>query len=205
MPQQQPQNRASHLPLVALACTVVLAAVLPIAAATAGPAGSGPDGETPVQVTKFSDSAAGGDERPGTGTGSAGGMRGGPAAHSAEGARLVSSCGDELTAAGGLRAQTCVLTDAEETWARTYHRNGTGSPLRGALTLTRPDGTSLRAECALPAGGGPGMCETPRERSREAGGQRTAGGTERYSATAEIGTPDGARLLLRSGSNSQAE
>jgi hypothetical protein len=199
MPLQQPQNRASHLPLVALACTVVLAAALPIAAATAGGGWSRAAGGEPPQITRFTESGAEGGERSGSETGAAGGTRGGPAGD-VPGARSASYCGAGLAAVrGGLHAQPCVLSDGEDAWARAYYRNGTGSQLRGALTLTRPDGTSLRADCALPSRSGEGMCETPRERVREA-----PGGARRYSATVDIGTPDGERLLLRSVSNSQA-
>lgn len=200
---QQPQNRASHLPLAGLACTVVLAAALPIAAATAGSGGSLAAGGEPPQITKFTESGAEGGERSGSETGAAGGTRGGPAGDAPVGALSASYCGAELAAADGLRAQPCVLSDGEDAWARAYYRNGTASPLPGALTLTRPDGTSLRIDCALPSRGGEGMCETPRERVRAADG-RAPGGVRRYSATVEIGTPDGERLLLRSVSNSQA-
>ena len=211
MLQQQPQNRASHLPLIALVCTVVLAVALPIAAATAGPAGPTAVGEAAVPSTESTSTesargpAATGGER-GAGAGDADGRSSGSGrgTHAAGAAGLVSSCGSELTSPEGLTAQTCVLSEEYETWARAYYRNETNSPLRGALTLTRPDGSSLRAECEVAAAGDPGMCETPREKSRQRSAQKADGEARRYSATTEVGSLDGERLLLRSGSNSPA-
>lgn len=211
MLQQQPQNRASHLPLIALVCTVVLAAALPIAAATAGPAGSTAVGEAAVPSTESTSaqSARGpvaprGERGSGGSTDVAEGRRSGRGTHAADGAGLVSSCGPELTSPEGLTAQACVLSEEHETWARAYYRNETNSPLRGALTLTRPDGSSLRADCEVAAAGDPGMCETPREKSRQGALPEADGEGLRYSAMTEVGSLDGERLLLRSGSNSPA-
>ena len=209
MLQQQPQNRASHLPLITLVCTVVLAAALPIAAATAGPAGSTAVGEAAVPSTESaSTQSARGPAAPrgerGSGTGVADGRKSGRGTHAADGAALVSSCGPELTSPEGLTAQTCVLSEEHETWARAYYRNETNSPLRGALTLTRPDGSSLRADCEVAAAGDPGMCETPREKSRQRSMPKADGEGRRYAAMTEVGSLDGERLLLRSGSNSRA-
>ena len=103
------------------------------------------------------------------------------------------SCGPELSTPEGLSAQTCVMSEDGRKWARTYYRNATGSPLRAALTLTRPDGSALSADCAMSAGGRSDVCETPRERIR-------AGGRP-YAAIAEAGSADGDRMFLRSASN----
>ncbi len=198
MLEQQPQRGASHFPLIALACTVVLAAVLPIAAATAGPAGSSEEGKG-LAPSASSAPSRGAAERPGAGAFEASDAIGGRSGRSTgvpEGAS-VASCGDELTSPAGLTAQTCVMSQRDETWARTYYRNATRSPLRAALTLTRPDGGSVRADCALPASGRRGTCETPHEENR-------GGGERPYAATAEVGSADGARMLLRSESNSSA-
>ncbi|HEV7627176.1 MAG TPA: hypothetical protein VGO89_11825 [Streptomyces sp.] len=203
MLQQQPQSRASRLPLIALACTVVLAVALPLAAATAGPAGSSAEGKARVASASSAPSAPSG-----------GGAEGDLGSDTAQGASRrsvgdtgvsadagpVAACGGELTSPEGLTAQTCVMSQRRERWARTYYRNATNSPLRAALTLARPDGSSLRADCAVPAGEGrPGMCETPREKGR------AGGAAPRYAATTEFGSPDGERLLLRSGSNSPTQ
>lgn len=198
MPQQQPRRRppASYVPLTALACTAVLAVVLPVAGAAAGPAPSpSPPPQPHSQRSPHPAAAASPSPSPAaspsreTGRGATG--AGGPS----------SSCGPEVASGdghSGLSAQTCLLSQDGRTWARTYYRNATGEPLSAALTLTRPDGGSLRAGCAMSASGGPdgsGVCETPREKSRTGPGG--------YAATVEAGTPDGERLLLRSGVNSR--
>jgi hypothetical protein len=190
MPQQQPRcpTPASRFSLITLACTVVLAVALPLAAATAGPARSPDAGAVRALATPSPSPGVHGDGR-------------GRAVRSGDSAGVQppdgdasASCGPELTSPEGLSAQTCVLAEGGRTWARTYYRNATGSPLSAALTLMRPDGSSLRADCEMSASGAPGVCETPLERSRKGG--------RPYAATAEAGSPDGERLLLRSGSNS---
>ncbi|WP_314176154.1 hypothetical protein [Streptomyces winkii] len=187
---------APHFSLIALACTVVLAVALPLTAATAGPAPARGEGEGRVGAPVLAaPSPSGRPARPGAGEGHAG-RPGEPTADQGASGGPSASCGPELTAAEGLSAQTCVVSEGGRTWARTHYRNATGSPLSAALTLVRPDGSSLRAECAMPASGGPGVCETPQEKSR-------AGGRP-YAATAEAGSSDGERLLLRSFSNSLA-
>ncbi|MFH9420172.1 hypothetical protein [Streptomyces sp. NPDC017529] len=93
-----------------------------------------------------------------------------------------------------MEAQTCVLSEGGRTWGRTYYRNTSGEPLYAVLTLMRPDGRTVQAHCAVPAGDEPGTCETPR--------QATAGGRQApYTAVAEVADARGERLLLRSGSN----
>ncbi|OEV30304.1 hypothetical protein AN219_11675 [Streptomyces nanshensis] len=184
--------------MITLACTVVLAVALPVAAATAGAAPPADGGGVPERVTPSSQlsdapsghssarsSAASSSSAPGS---SSPGRRG-----AAAGGGASASCGPELTSPEGLSGQTCVLSEGGSTWARTYYRNGAGSPLSAALTLMRPDGSSLRADCAMTADRGTSVCETPREKTRTGG--------RAYAATGEAGSADGERLLLRSGSN----
>ncbi|MFG2453642.1 hypothetical protein ACGFSG_30215 [Streptomyces sp. NPDC048512] len=112
------------------------------------------------------------------------------------GLATAARCGPELSSPDGVEAQTCVLTQGEETWARTYYRNATGEELSSLLSLMGPGGRTVQINCAVDAEDDPGACETPRE--------RTAGGAGAYTAIAEFAKgsgPDGP-LLLRSGSNS---
>ncbi|WP_200305349.1 hypothetical protein [Streptomyces adelaidensis] len=112
------------------------------------------------------------------------------------GLATAAACGPEVTSPDGIEAQTCVLTQGEETWARTYYRNGTGRELSSVLSMMAPGGHTVRMHCAVGAEDEPGACETPRERTR--------GGTGAYTAVAEFAAPDGGGpLLLRSGSNSR--
>ncbi|MFF2849918.1 hypothetical protein ACFVT5_26815 [Streptomyces sp. NPDC058001] len=119
-------------------------------------------------------------------------------------------CGPELASPDGLEAQTCVLTQGGETWARTYYRNATGAAVSSLLTLMAPGGLTVQTHCTVGTSDDPGACETPRGRTR--------GSAEAYTAIAEFAAPtgsvDGAHgavssaesgpLLLRSGSNSAA-
>ncbi|GGZ84539.1 hypothetical protein [Streptomyces bluensis] len=107
----------------------------------------------------------------------------------------VTRCGPDLSSPGGIKAQTCVLTRDEETWARTYYRNATGEELSSSLSLMAPDGRSVWMRCIVGAQDEPGVCETPRERTR--------GDLGAYTAVAEFaGSAGRGPLLLRSGSNS---
>jgi hypothetical protein len=115
------------------------------------------------------------------------------------GSRPASSCGPEIASPEGVEAQTCVLTQGEDTWARTYYRNATNGQLPTVLTLMRPDGRTVQVHCTLPAADEPGICETPRHSDSGAGGKVEKGS---YSAVAEVASADGERRLLRSGSNS---
>ncbi|MFD7391700.1 hypothetical protein ACFV46_24870 [Streptomyces sp. NPDC059852] len=104
-------------------------------------------------------------------------------------------CGPELTSPEGVEAQTCVLTQGEEAWARTYYRNATGGALDSVLSLMGPEGRTIRMRCAVGAGDDPGTCETPR--------QRTRAGADGYTAVTEFAERAGRQaLLLRSASNS---
>ncbi|WP_442811230.1 hypothetical protein [Streptomyces sp. NBC_00481] len=111
------------------------------------------------------------------------------------GLATAARCGPELTSPDGIEAQTCVLTQGERTWARTYYRNATGRELSSVLSMMAPGGHTVRMHCAVSAHDEPGACETPRERTR--------GATGAYTAVAEFAAPGGdGPLLLRSGSNS---
>ncbi|MFE5595033.1 hypothetical protein [Streptomyces sp. NPDC056549] len=108
----------------------------------------------------------------------------------------VTHCGPELASPEGAEAQTCVLGEGPDVWARTYYRNATGRRLDTYLTLMGPAGRTVQVDCPVPAQDEPGTCETPRERAR---GVVTA-----YTAVAEFaGSGEGGStpLLLRAGSN----
>ncbi|MFD5340137.1 hypothetical protein [Streptomyces hawaiiensis] len=106
-------------------------------------------------------------------------------------------CGPELSSPDGIEAQTCVVTQGAQTWARTYYRNATGEALDAVLSLMGPDDRSVRMTCAVGAEDEPGACETPREPTR--------GNPSAYTAVAEFAERGGfGPLLLRSGSNSPA-
>ncbi|MFJ8645201.1 hypothetical protein ACIRNI_03670 [Streptomyces sp. NPDC093546] len=156
-----------NLRTIGIGAVVVFAASLPLAA-SAGPAGSpgpGPD---------FSHSSA----------------HGGAAVRGA-----TARCGPELVSPDGVEAQTCVLAEGRETWARTYYRNATGGELAAVLALMGPGGRTLQTHCAVPADDEPGACETPRAPRRGMPGE--------YAAVAEFaasGDAETSPLLLRSGS-----
>ncbi|GHG24889.1 hypothetical protein GCM10018791_45710 [Streptomyces zaomyceticus] len=105
-------------------------------------------------------------------------------------------CGPELASPEGVEAQTCVLAEGPDTWARTYYRNATGQDLDAFLTLLAPGGRTVQVRCPVTAQDEPGTCETPRERGR--------GTAAAYTAVAEFagtGEGDNTPLLLRAGSN----
>ncbi|GAA2611450.1 hypothetical protein [Streptomyces axinellae] len=221
----QPQQRASRLRVVALASTVALAVALPLAAAVAGEdarlasraseaaraglsgaeRGSGPAGEAGrgPSDARGEDASGRDDGKPPAGADvpeladRSGGRGARPAA---------SSCGPETASPEGVEAQTCVLAEDGDTWARTYYRNATNSQLPAVLTLMRPDGRNLQVHCTLPAADEPGICETPRHSGGRAGGSADdEAGEGLYSAVAEVASADGERRLLRSGSNSPGQ
>ncbi|MFI7349091.1 hypothetical protein ACIBSR_22845 [Streptomyces sp. NPDC049936] len=178
--------------LYGLAGVVVCAVVLPFAVASAGPSpGPGPD--TPAAVRLLSQ---GGDSKASDGAGGVSAPSGAASPRSPlpPGPATAVRCGPELTSPEGVEAQTCVLAQGPETWARTYYRNATGDRLEAVLSLMGPDGRSLRMRCAVSAEDAPGTCETPRERAR--------GGLAGYTAVAEFASRAGyGPLLLRTGSN----
>ncbi|MEU4209919.1 hypothetical protein AB0F13_07945 [Streptomyces sp. NPDC026206] len=213
-------RRAANSRMIALAGAVAVAVVLPLAAATAGPA-SLSGREKPRQKVNPAKERAKGQEliRPAgfRGPGAAGAPlrpdddRSGPAgllglggsrdSYGPYGAgtddpdRGSARCGPELASPEGVEAQTCVLERAGDTWARTYYRNATGTPLAGVLTLMAPAGRTVQVHCRLAATDDPDLCETPHE--------PTLRGHGSYAAVAEIASTEG-KLMLRSGSNSPA-
>ncbi|MET8632009.1 hypothetical protein ABZX69_01655 [Streptomyces sp. NPDC004074] len=109
------------------------------------------------------------------------------------GLTTAAHCGPQLSSVDGIEAQTCVMTQGREAWARTYYRNATGQELRSVLSFMGPNGRSVQIHCVVAAGDDPESCETPR---RPLAGEAIA-----YSAVAEFAADDGeGPLLLRSGS-----
>ncbi|MFJ9244250.1 hypothetical protein [Streptomyces sp. NPDC101776] len=113
------------------------------------------------------------------------------------GLATAARCGPELSSPDGIEAQTCVMTQGEDTWARTYYRNATGDGLDAVLSLMGPADRTVQMHCLVEAEDEPVLCETPRE--------RTQGEPGAYTAVAEFAGRGGSGpLLLRSGSNSSA-
>ncbi|MFJ7151212.1 hypothetical protein ACIQVT_23895 [Streptomyces sp. NPDC100445] len=110
------------------------------------------------------------------------------------GLATAARCGPGLTSPDGIEAQTCVLTQGADTWARTYYRNATGDSLDSVLSLMGPGGRTVQTHCVTGADDEPATCETPREHSR--------GGPDGYTAVTEFAAHGDGALLLRSGSNS---
>lgn len=203
-----------NLRLLALAGVVAVTVALPLAVASAGPVGDADPADVRASG-RSQDSGhsqhsedAGLSDGAGHSAGSADsadsedGNDKGPAADPARsplllglGLATAARCGPELSSPDGIEAQTCVLTQGEETWARTYYRNATGDELSSVLSLMEPGGRTVLMRCAVGAEDDPGACETPRG--------RTTGDVGAYAAVAEFakGGEDGP-LLLRSGSNS---
>ncbi|MFH9061086.1 hypothetical protein ACH4GM_07715 [Streptomyces coeruleorubidus] len=114
------------------------------------------------------------------------------------GLSTAARCGPEFSSPDGIEAQTCVVTQAADIWARTYYRNATGEALDAVMSLMGPGGRTVRITCAVGAEDEPGTCETPREPAR--------GDLAAYTAVAEFARRAGqGPLLLRSGSNSPAQ
>ncbi|MFF0012910.1 hypothetical protein [Streptomyces sp. NPDC005374] len=175
--------------LLALSGVVVCAVALPLAVASAGQVGD--EGRAVVRdlVRPSVRPSAREDEKapPAAATGS-------PLLLGL-GLATAARCGPELNSPDGLEAQTCVLTQGDETWARTYYRNATGAALDAVLSLMGPGARSVQMHCGVGAGDEPDSCETPRQRTRGTPGD--------YTAVAEFAArSDGGPLLLRSGSNS---
>ncbi|MGW1072336.1 hypothetical protein [Streptomyces sp. NPDC002537] len=204
--------------MVALASVAALAVVLPLAAATAGPAtrteksprgtgratgalgggtrGAGARTSVPLaeagNASGDTSSAEPSATLDGLGTSGSGRVGG-------SGVRDSARCGPELAAPEGVEAQTCVLRQGADTWARTYFRNATGGPLAAVLTLMDPDGRTVEVHCRMGPSDDPDGCETPHGRTG-----RDQRALDAYSAVAEIASADG-KLLLRSGSNSPGD
>ncbi|MEU0720123.1 hypothetical protein ABZ498_23445 [Streptomyces lavendulocolor] len=180
---------------------VVLAAALLSPAASAGPAGTpaapagpagagGAPGEAPGKAPTEAPGKVPGkasEEAPAEAPALLAGIDAPPAAGTA-------TCGPEVASPDGVEAQTCVLTEGRDTWARTYYRNATGEELGAVLTLMAPGGRTVQAHCEVRAEDEPGVCETPAEPSR--------GTSAEYTAVAEFAESGESPLLLRSGSNS---
>ncbi|MFB6848363.1 hypothetical protein ACFCXS_26430 [Streptomyces sp. NPDC056373] len=151
------------------------------------PSGSGADSRAPGSAAVGTSPRADG-KAPGASAGS----HGLPVL--GQGLSTAVRCGPELSSPDGVEAQTCVVTQGVETWARTYYRNTTGEALDAALSLMGPGDRTVRMTCALAAEDEPGTCETPREPAR--------GNPAAYTAVAEFAERGGqGPLLLRSGSN----
>ncbi|GGN66737.1 hypothetical protein GCM10011579_038430 [Streptomyces albiflavescens] len=167
---------------MALAGVVAFIVALPLTVASAGPVGDAAPGDVR--------GSARADDRP----------QAPEPTHSplllGLGLATAARCGPELSSPDGIEAQTCVLTEGEDTWARTYYRNASGDELSSVLSLMGPGGRTVQMNCAVGAEDDPGVCETPRE--------RTTGDVGGYTAVAEFakGTAAHGPLLLRSGSNS---
>ncbi|MFE0727655.1 hypothetical protein ACFW2X_05255 [Streptomyces antibioticus] len=201
-----------NLRLVALCGVVACVLALPLAMATAGSKGAVGDEGRAVAGAAGADSGEAEGVADGTGAGGAAG-RTDPKAPRVDpalspdpspsasplllglGLATAARCGPELTSPDGVEAQTCVLTQGADTWARAYYRNATGRALNAVLSLMGPEGRTVQTRCAVGAEDEPGACETPRERTR--------GALDGYSAVTEFAEALGeGPLLLRSGSNS---
>ncbi|MFI8910740.1 hypothetical protein ACIGW4_03860 [Streptomyces sp. NPDC053513] len=185
-----------NLRVVGLGTAVTVAVLLPLVA-TARPTGD------PVRPAGAS---AEGDAKPGDLLRELGlGPRTPASAPSASGSAIpaapaaperVTHCGPELASPEGAEAQTCVLGEEGEIWARTYYRNATARQFDAFLTLMGPGGRTVQVSCPVPAQDEPGTCETPRERAH--------GAVTAYTAVAELagaGEGEATPLLLRAGSN----
>ncbi|MBO1336710.1 hypothetical protein J3486_36410 [Streptomyces sp. VRA16 Mangrove soil] len=195
--------------MIGLVAVVVLTAALPLAGASAGPVGDG-HGRPVVEQAEPGEHARAGaadkvDDAPDApatpdapDTAGRAGQRQpeGPALLKSLGLGLATAahCGPQLASPDGVEAQTCVLTQGEDTWARTYYRNATGAELGAVLTLMAPGGRTVQINCPVGAQDEPGLCETPREPTR--------GGPSQYTAVAEYAARGDGPLMLRSGSNS---
>ncbi|MGW2948638.1 hypothetical protein [Streptomyces eurythermus] len=181
-PQPRHRGQRPRRPrlLLALGAVVAAAAALPLTVASAGQVGEA--GRTAVPATTRADAKTG-----------AHGARRSPFLLGI-GLATAARCGPELTTPDGIEAQTCVLTQGEDTWARTYYRNATGRSLDSLLSLMGPGGRTVQTRCATGTDDEPATCETPRERLR--------GRPDAYTAVTEFAERGGdGALLLRSGSN----
>lgn len=189
----------ARLRALGLGAAVLIAVLVPVVA-SAGPAGDGGAAGGAEGAAGGAGARADGDAKP------KGLLQGlglapsrtepGTAPRIADAAAPVTRCGPELASPDGVEAQTCVVAESPDVWARTYYRNATGQELDAVLTLMAPGGRTVQVRCAIAARDEPGTCETPRERSR--------GTADAYTAVAEFagtGEDGNAPLLLRSGSN----
>lgn len=209
-----------NLRLLALGGAVAGAIALPLAMASAGPVGD-EDRAADATVTRALDMS---DPRAAEATGPRAAERHGPRAAERHdprageradpkapsvapsrsplllglGLATAARCGPELISPDGVEAQTCVLSQGEDTWARTYYRNATGRALDAFVSLMGPAGRTVQTNCAVSAEDEPQSCETLHERSR--------GNLPDYTAVAEFArASDDGPLLLRSGSNFRSD
>ncbi|MYT70263.1 MULTISPECIES: hypothetical protein [unclassified Streptomyces] len=204
VPHRPEQERPhARLRLFGLLAVVVLTAALPLAGATAGPVDDGPARPVAEQAgSPRSGTADKVDDSPARDATSpdAAAPDGRPPQEPSLlkslglGLATATQCGPQLASPDGVEAQTCVLTQGRDTWARTYYRNATGAEIGAVLTLMAPGGRTVQIHCAVGAEDEPGLCETPRE--------RTTGRAAEYAAVAEYAATGDGPLLLRSGSNS---
>ncbi|MFD8816616.1 hypothetical protein ACFV23_35325 [Streptomyces sp. NPDC059627] len=165
-----------RLRLLALAGVIVCAVALPLAVASAGQVG-----DSAVRPSRHDDEKLPAPVRSPLVLGL--------------GLATAARCGPELTSPDGVEAQTCVMAQGADTWARTYYRNATGAALEGVLSLLGPHGRTVQTHCSADADDEPATCETPRE--------HTKGTLDAYTAVTEFAARDGdGPLLLRSASNS---
>ncbi|MFJ9633132.1 hypothetical protein ACIQPR_12535 [Streptomyces sp. NPDC091280] len=181
-----------NLRLLALAGVAVCAVALPLAVASAGPVRD----EGHAVARSLLSSSDDDRKEPSAAPSSAPAPTRSPLALGL-GLATAARCGPELSTPDGIEAQTCVMTQGEDTWARTYYRNATGEDLDAVLSLMGPADRTVQMHCDVSAEDEPSLCETPREHTR--------GGPDAYTAVAEFAGPGGrGPLLLRSGSNSSA-
>ena len=187
-----------NLRLLALAGVAVCAVALPLAVASAGPVRD--EGHAVVRSLVHSSGSSGSSDSSGGGDAKAPSVAPSPVRSPLTlglGLATAARCGPELSTPDGIEAQTCVMTQGEDTWARTYYRNATGDDLDAVLSLMGPADRTVQMHCAVEAEDEPALCETPRERTR--------GDLAAYTAVAEFAGRNGSGpLLLRSGSNSSA-
>jgi hypothetical protein len=169
-----------NIRMIGLSAVVGLTVLLPLAVASAGPAGSEGERAGPAEGAPA------------------------PVADDRKARRAHAQCGPEVASPEGVEAQTCVLAEGREAWARTYYRNATGEELEAVLTLMGPAGRTVEMHCAVGAGDEPGSCETPHEPGDAGSAVRGKAEPGKYTAISEFAGPDGGPLLLRSGSNSAA-
>ncbi|MER5666084.1 hypothetical protein ABT113_35980 [Streptomyces mirabilis] len=180
---------------MALAGLVVFTVALPLTVASAGPVGEGSSEALRASRT-IDDKGTAAPAAPRSASATP------PASAPAPrllglGRATAARCGPELSSPDGIEAQTCVMTQGEDTWARTYYRNATGDELSSALSLMGPGGRAVEMNCVVGAEDDPGVCETPRG--------RTAGGVGAYTAVAEFARSAGSGpMLLRSGSEAES-
>ncbi|MFJ5308102.1 hypothetical protein [Streptomyces sp. NPDC088350] len=180
--------------LLALAGVAVCAVALPLAVASAGPVRD--EGHAVVRSLVHSSDSSGSSDGDAKEASAAPSPARSPLTLGL-GLATAARCGPELSSPDGVEAQTCVMTQGEDTWARTYYRNATGDDLDAVLSLMGPADRTVQMHCAVAAEDEPALCETPRE--------RTQGDLAAYTAVAEFAARSGSGpLLLRSGSNSSA-